>query len=74
MSAQLRTGCNKRGCKEGENEADENRWQNPLSDWVWAIGLSTNRIPATGVKLELRQNLPGSTVANFQQIESRQRD
>jgi len=26
------------------------------------------------VKLELRQNLPGSTVANFQQIESRQRD
>jgi len=50
MSAQLRTGCNKRGCKEGEKEADENRWQNPLSDWVWAIGLSTNRIPATGLK------------------------
>src|SRR4028119_627998 len=61
MSAQLRTGCNKPGCKEGENEADENRWQNPLSDWVWAIGLSTNRIPATGLKLvssRLTGNLP----------------
>jgi len=37
MSAHLPTGCNKPGCKEGENEVDENRWQNPLSDWVWGI-------------------------------------
>ena len=74
MSAQLRTGCNKRGCKEGENEADENRWQNPLSDRVWAIGLSTNRIPATGLKRldPIFYKIPYS--ARFQQIESRQRD